>query len=56
MGYLAGDPTMGWNRLCQQPVQAYDIPGNHINIVTEPYVVEFARILQSVLDAVDGST
>jgi len=55
MDYLAGDPTMGWHRLCSQPVETHEIPGDHVNVVTEPYVIQFARVLQSVLDAVDAS-
>lgn len=53
IGYLPNDPTLGWGRLCRQPVQAYEIPGDHFSVVNEPDVLAFARTLDSLLDAAD---
>ncbi|MGE5944180.1 MAG: non-ribosomal peptide synthetase [Flavobacteriales bacterium] len=41
---------LGWNKVALDGVNVHDIPGNHLNIFTQPNVLEFAKTLQKVLD------
>jgi amino acid adenylation domain-containing protein len=43
------DPALGWGRLASRPVAVYTVPGNHATLVTEPHVLEVARVVTHVL-------
>lgn len=40
----------GWKEIALKGVNVYDIPGGHLNIFDHPNVIEFANLLQNVLD------
>lgn len=40
----------GWKKIALKGVNVYDIPGGHLNIFDHPNVIEFANVLQNVLD------
>lgn len=42
---LFDDPTMGWDKFSSKPIQSYDVPGDHITMVTEPHVQVLAEQL-----------
>ena len=42
---LSDDPTMGWDKFSSKPIQSYDIPGDHITMLTEPHVQVLAQQL-----------
>jgi thioesterase domain-containing protein len=44
------EPTMGWKTLCREPVAVHPIAGNHLNIFTEPQVLELAAQLTVCLE------
>ena len=45
----------GWNQLTSQPLEIYDVPGNHLTILEEPNVRIVAEKLKVCLDlAGDG--
>jgi amino acid adenylation domain-containing protein len=43
------DPALGWGRLASRPVEVHTVPGNHATLVTEPHVVEVARVVTAAL-------
>jgi len=40
-------PTLGWSSLAREAVSVHSVPGNHITMLTRPYVQYLAEILQS---------
>ncbi|NET87243.1 MAG: amino acid adenylation domain-containing protein [Kamptonema sp. SIO1D9] len=42
-------PALGWNCLTREVVSVHSVPGNHITMLTRPYVQDLADILQSCL-------
>jgi non-ribosomal peptide synthase protein (TIGR01720 family) len=44
------DPTMGWGPLSAEPIEIYRVPGDHGQIVTEPYVRIMAQQMRSCLE------
>jgi amino acid adenylation domain-containing protein len=42
--------TMGWEELCSEPVETYDVPGPHARMVFEPHVSALAGALRGCLD------
>ncbi len=49
-------PALGWRELTTHPIEIYDVPGNHITMLTPPHVRTLAQILQSCLSTVLSST
>lgn len=49
---ICPDPLMGWSSFANQ-IAAYEIPGDHITMLTPPYVQTLAQQLKSCLDQVD---
>jgi thioesterase domain-containing protein/acyl carrier protein len=45
------DPARGWGALSLEPVEVITVPGNHNSLITEPQVVELARVVESCLAA-----
>lgn len=43
------DRSLGWNRLISRDLQIYDIPGDHITMLTSPYVHVLAEWLRYCL-------
>ncbi|ESA33592.1 polyketide synthase family protein [Leptolyngbya sp. Heron Island J] len=39
------DPTWGWQRCCQQPLDYQVVPGDHFTMMIEPYVDDLAQQL-----------
>ncbi|NMO15701.1 non-ribosomal peptide synthetase [Pyxidicoccus fallax] len=46
---LCVTPTGGWEEVSTQPPRVRDLPGNHVTLVTEPYVDRLARELRAVI-------
>ncbi len=44
------EPTLGWHNFLKQPVEVYNIPGNHLTMMTQPHVQVLAQKLQKCLD------
>jgi len=44
------DPTLGWDQLTERKVEVRNIIGNHIAVLTQPYVEPFAKILKECLE------
>ena len=44
------DPAMGWAPLSSEPIEIYRVPGDHGQIVTEPYVRIMAQQMRSCLE------
>ena len=44
------DPTMGWGQLTGGKVRIKKIIGNHISVLTQPYVEPFANILKESIE------
>ncbi len=47
----ANDLEEGWRSLASRGVEVHEIPGDHINIIKEPYVRVLAEKLRSCLDS-----
>jgi thioesterase domain-containing protein len=47
------NPLMGWEKIARGGLDAYEIPGNHINIVREPSVELLGKQMESCLDLLD---
>ncbi|MBV9792065.1 MAG: alpha/beta fold hydrolase [Chloroflexi bacterium] len=43
------EPSMGWKRLISGPIEAYEVPGNHMTLLEEPFVAVLADRLRDVL-------
>jgi amino acid adenylation domain-containing protein/FkbM family methyltransferase len=43
------DPLYGWGKLATEGVEAYEIPGSHTGIYTEPNVAVLVRTLKDIL-------
>ena len=52
---LATDPTMGWSRLALNGVEVHTVPGNHVAVLSEPYVRDFTRTLVQALQKIEGA-
>lgn len=50
------DRSLGWSRLIPQGLHIYDIPGNHITMLTPPYVHVLAEWLRHCLEQIQGET
>jgi thioesterase domain-containing protein/acyl carrier protein len=44
------DPQLGWDRVVVGGLEIQDVPGNHLNIFSEPYVRVLAEKLRACLD------
>ncbi|MDJ0598488.1 MAG: amino acid adenylation domain-containing protein [Crocosphaera sp.] len=42
-------PDLGWSELTPEPVDVYDVPGDHITMLAEPYVQELANQLKLII-------
>jgi thioesterase domain-containing protein len=40
----------GWSQLSSEPIQVYDVPGNHFTMLNEPHVRMLAEQLRSCLE------
>ncbi len=47
---LDPDPTLGWTSLAAGGVDVRPIPGNHVVMLSEPFVRDFARAITASLD------
>jgi acyl-CoA synthetase (AMP-forming)/AMP-acid ligase II/thioesterase domain-containing protein/NAD(P)-dependent dehydrogenase (short-subunit alcohol dehydrogenase family)/acyl carrier protein len=47
------DVTWGWGELATDGVKVYSVPGNHMNLLRQPYVQAIAEILRGYLVVVD---
>lgn len=47
---LFADPAMGWGPLSPEPIEIYRVPGNHGQIVLEPYVQVLAQQMRACLE------
>jgi thioesterase domain-containing protein len=47
----AEDPQVIWGKLAKGGVEAYEIPGDHVTLVTEPHVRVLAEKLKACLDS-----
>ncbi|MFJ7995694.1 amino acid adenylation domain-containing protein [Streptomyces sp. NPDC096310] len=59
-GSLHGDPTNGWRTRTTGAIEVIDVPGDHLQVVEEPYVKYVAEqithlVTASLPDAVDGT-
>ncbi|MDF5718964.1 MAG: thioesterase domain-containing protein [Rhizonema sp. PD37] len=36
--HLSNDITMGWSKLSSKSIKSYEVPGNHITMMTEPHI------------------
>jgi thioesterase domain-containing protein len=43
------DRDYGWSALSREPVEVYDLPGTHFNVVFEPHVRALAAVLRRLL-------
>jgi non-ribosomal peptide synthase protein (TIGR01720 family) len=43
------NPTMGWDSFCHGVIEQYDIPGHHLSIMNEPFVLILAEQLAEAL-------
>lgn len=50
------DPTWGWGQFTAGPVDIYDVPGDHFNMMIEPQVKVLADRLRECLDDVHSET
>jgi thioesterase domain-containing protein len=46
---LCVTPTGGWEEVSTQPPRTRELPGNHVTLVTEPYVERLARELRAAI-------
>ncbi|MGB7922770.1 MAG: thioesterase domain-containing protein, partial [Pyrinomonadaceae bacterium] len=44
-----------WNEFSTEPVEVHTVPGNHVTVMTEPYVRDVAEKLNACLEAVAGN-
>lgn len=51
---LLSDPTRGWERLSQRPVEVVAVPGTHLSLLVEPHVGTLAAFLDEFLQKADG--
>jgi polyketide synthase PksJ len=49
------DPTWGWRQFSSKPITLYDVPGDHLTMMTEPHVKVLADCLQECLMLGSGS-
>jgi surfactin family lipopeptide synthetase A len=48
------EPTLGWQQFSQQPIHVDYVPGNHMTMMTMPYVKLLADQVQQCLKTVEG--
>jgi thioesterase domain-containing protein len=46
------DDSLGWNKLAVEPVEIYNVPGDHYSILSKPYVSVLAESLKACLDGI----
>jgi thioesterase domain-containing protein len=46
---LCVTPTGGWDEVSARPLRVHELPGDHVTIVTEPYVDHLARELRAAI-------
>ncbi|HEY6923245.1 MAG TPA: alpha/beta fold hydrolase, partial [Steroidobacteraceae bacterium] len=51
---LLTDPTRGWGRLSQRPVEVAAVPGTHLSLLVEPNVRTLASYLDEFLQKADA--
>ncbi|MEH2088955.1 non-ribosomal peptide synthetase [Nostoc sp.] len=44
------DLDLGWNKFSAEPVNVYFVPGNHVTIITQPYVQVLAERLKACIE------
>jgi thioesterase domain-containing protein len=47
---LYNNPTLGWDAFCAKPIGVHYAPGDHIRVMTEPYIRTVGAVLQRSLD------
>jgi thioesterase domain-containing protein len=52
-GSAVKDPAMGWPRLVSGGVEVVSVPGNHVAMLSEPYVRDFAQALTKSLQQIE---
>jgi thioesterase domain-containing protein len=48
--YVNDFKYLGWRKYAKKGVKVFEVPGDHITMLQQPYVSEFGRILQGALD------
>jgi thioesterase domain-containing protein len=43
------DLDLGWNKFSAEPVNVYFVPGNHVTMITQPYVQVLAERLKACI-------
>jgi amino acid adenylation domain-containing protein len=51
LSYLAAGFTLGWDELVEGGVRVRVVPGDHLSMITEPFVRHLAKALSDELDA-----
>lgn len=46
----AVDPLLGWGRIADGGVDRYEMAGEHVSMLLEPYVEQLAEILKGCLE------
>ena len=46
---LLEDPALGWTPFSDQPIEVFDVPGDHLTMITEPHVRGLADPLRECL-------
>ncbi|NJO94445.1 MAG: hypothetical protein HC820_09185 [Hydrococcus sp. RM1_1_31] len=50
------DSLLGWEKLSSQPVEVFDVPGDHFTMFSPPHVQAFAEQLKICLDRTLSNT
>ncbi len=48
--WSSSDPLLGWGKCSSQPIQTFDIPGDHFSILVKPHIQEFTKQLKRCID------
>jgi len=47
-------PSLGWDRLCVGPLNAYSVPGDHVTMLQEPAATSLSASLKRCLEETDS--
>ena len=47
-------PDLGWSKFVGNELKVYNVPGNHLTMMTEPHVQALAERLRFCLEQADG--
>ena len=53
VGSMFASPTNGWERLTPRSLRVIDVAGDHLSMMSEPYVADVAAKLSAALPAVE---